>query len=134
MKIQDADGKLFGLSLLSGTIATNGSGDGSVSFSAVRGRILSVQVEAANAALDSGADWTLSGSKSGTIMTKANAATFLARPRTLVQDSAGADIAASMEAPIVFDETLTLTVANGGASKGATTPAPVRIVMMRGLL
>jgi hypothetical protein len=133
MKLQDADDRLLGLQILTATLATDGSGDGTAVFPNCRGRLYGVQVGVADAALDAGADWTLSGEISGTLMTKANDADFYARPRTVVQDSAGADIAGSMEAPLLLGEDVTLTVANGGASKGAITPATVRLIIMRGL-
>lgn len=126
--IQDTDQVPMGSKEVVLAIATDGSGDDSVETPPLTGRLLGVQIDCP--LLDSGADWTIASDKQGNLLTVANKNDVYLRPRQPVHAQAdGSAISGLAEPATLNGETLTVAVANGGASKTGT----VRLHLVRGL-
>lgn len=85
----------------------------------VSGHLVAVAVDVGT--LASTTDITISGEKAGTVLTLTNvAADAVYRPRLPVHDNTGTAISGAYSAPTLFDELVTVTVAQGGNAKAGT--------------
>jgi hypothetical protein len=107
-------------------IATDGSGAFTATTAAMQGEVHSYRLVQGGAALDAGADLDIVGADSGIVVSNHDniaAGTYAPRQATHGVDGAAALYAAGGTAvftPIAVNERLTVTIANGGASKAAT--------------
>ena len=109
------------------TISCNGSGDGTLVMGPFTGFLDSLFF--AKGTFDDTADFTVTNTRTGEAIagTPNLTASRVVRPRITPQGKTGTDLAALtvLERPFLFNDTITVVVAQGGASKTGTVSATI---------